>query len=604
MQIVLVGNPNSGKTSLFNLLTGARQHVGNWPGVTVEKKQGLLTVGDKQIEIIDLPGIYSLDPDSVEQKLTRDYIYNEKPDVIINILDSVNLERNLFLTLQLRESGIPMVVLLNMADEIKKAGIQIDTEKLSRMLGVPASFISASKGTGMDEFHAILKDVLVKKIDFLPFCGGCSSCTKCSAGEFRYQFIDTIIAGCVTKTQGENKTFQPDRILLNRFLALPIFLLIMFGIFTFTFGEPIQFISGQIETLLEWLSGSVHSAMTSAGAPAPLISLVCDGMIAGIGTVLIFLPQITVLFLLMSLLEDSGYMSRAAFIMDKLFSMLGLTGSSFIPLLMGFGCGVPALMACRILPSEKDRKLTMMLTTFMSCSARLPMYLLLVGVFFQKNQGFIIFVLYFLGIFVAMLSAFILSKTVFKKENSAFVIEIPPYRLPKGKNLLLHAFENVKEFVIRAGTMLFVASIILWVMNSFTSGFVYTTDADKSLLASFGSIIAPIFAPLGFGSWQAATALLTGVAAKEMVVSTFSVLSGTSGQTEGLNSFIAGHFTSLTAFVFMCFALLYMPCLSAIVTMRREFNSWKWTAGSLIFSFGVAYLVSFIIYLGGRMLGF
>ena len=607
MQVVLVGNPNSGKTSLFNTLTGNRQHVGNWPGVTIEKKEGFFNLSGQEISLVDLPGIYSLDPDTAEQKLTRDYIYNEKPQLIINILDATNIERNLYLTLQLREFGIPMIIVLNMMDEIDKNGTQIDMEKLSKILGVPVIGISASKNIGIDELNAQISLCMENKMEIKPFCTGCSNCTKCKESEFRYGVIDNIVGICVrhsTKPKANNLTIALDKILLNRFLALPIFFLIMFCIFNLTFSGFVTYISSGISYLInQILSGAVHSLLTTVHSPSWIISLICHGILPGIGMVLVFLPQIAVLFLLMSILEDSGYMSRAAFIMDKVFSYFGLTGSSFIPLLMGFGCSVPAIMSCRILPTEKDRRLTIMLTPFISCSARLPVYALFAGVFFKQDKGLMIFLIYLLGIFVAFVSALILNKTVFKVSNSTFVMEIPPYRLPKPQNILLHTWDKVKDFVVRAGTVLFFASIALWFLQAFSPTFQFISNPNNSIMAVIGNVIAPIFTPLGFGNWRAATALLIGIPAKEMIVSTISVLSNSNGSTGAIGNFLTHNFTPLSAFSFMAFSLLYLPCLSSIITMKNELNSVKWTVGTLVYSFGTAWIVTFLIYTIGRSIG-
>jgi ferrous iron transport protein B len=607
MQIVLVGNPNSGKTSLFNTLTGNRQHVGNWPGVTVEKKEGFIYIKGEEIPLIDLPGIYSLDPDTVEQKLTRDYIFEEKPQLIINILDAANIERNLYLTLQLREFGIPMIIALNMMDEVDKNGTEIDMDKLSKMLGVPVLGISASKNIGIIELSEQITLCFENKMEIKPYCTGCSNCTKCKESEIRYKVIDNIVAICVRhsdKPKPNSLTVILDKVLLNRFLALPVFLLIMFCIFNLTFSGFVTYISDGINYLLNnILSNSLHSILTGLNSPIWLISLICHGIIPGIGMVLVFLPQIAILFILMSVLEDSGYMSRAAFIMDKIFSYFGLTGSSFIPLMMGFGCSVPAIMSCRILPSEKDRRLTIMLTPFISCSARLPVYALFAGVFFKDNKGLMIFLIYLLGIFIAFASALILNKTVFKAGNNTFVMEIPPYRLPTLKNLILHTWDKVKGFAIRAGTVLFFASIVLWFLQAFSPTLQLTNNPNNSIMAVIGNAIVPIFSPLGFGNWQAATAVLTGVAAKEMIVSTISVLSNSNGSTTAIGSFLSHNFTPLSAFSFMAFSLLYLPCLSTIITMKNEFNSLKWTAGTLAYSFSVAWVVSFLIYTVGRSIG-
>jgi len=608
MRIALAGNPNSGKTSLFNYLTDSKQHVGNWPGVTVEKKEGALSIGDDQHLIVDLPGIYALDPDTVEQRVTHDYLFNEKPELIINILDATNLERNLFFTLQLRESGIPMIIALNMMDEVEKSGVIIHKDYLASILGVPVVGISAAKGTGIDELLkqiAIFKD---QKTIIKPFCLGCSDCLKCRTGEFRYSFIDSIISKCV-QTDDKSRVHHPitekiDRFILNKYLAFPIFLVIMFIVFSLTFGQLTSKLSEGISFLINTLfAGLIKDGFILIHAPEWLMLLISNGIIPGIGTVLTFLPQIALLFILMSLLEDSGYMARAAIMMDRVFALFGLSGSSFIPMIMGFGCTVPAVMSCRILPSEKDRKLTILLTSFMSCSARLPLYALMTGIFFVKSRSIVIMSLYFMGIIVAVVASIVINKTVLKNENGSFIMEVPPYRIPNPKNFLLHTWEKVKGFLIKAGTVMVVASIIIWILQSFTTGFVITSNTGESLLAAIGRLIAPIFAPLGFGSWQAATALITGVAAKELIVATFSVLTVSGGNTASLHTAIGSMFTPLSAFAFMAFVLLYLPCISAIAVMKREFNSLKWTVGTLILDFSAAWLVAFIIYNTGRLFG-
>jgi ferrous iron transport protein B len=607
MKLVLAGNPNSGKTSLFNALTGSKQHVGNWPGVTVEKKEGIITINGDQHMLVDLPGIYTLDADTIEQRVTRDYIFEEKPDLIINILDATNLRRNLYFTIQLREFGIPMIITLNMMDEVEKNGTHINMEKLSQVFGVPVIGISASKGTGVDKLLETINEFKEKKIEIKPFCSGCQNCSKCQSGEFRYQFIDSIIGSCIETGEHDKLSAQSskiDKVLMNKYLAFPIFFVIMFIVFMLTFGSLVSKASDGISFLLNTLlSGAVESALHYVGAASPVISLICSGIIPGVGTVIAFLPQIAVLFFLMSTLEDSGYMARAAIMMDRVFAAMGLSGSSFIPLIMGFGCTVPAVMACRILPTEKDRRMTVMLTSFVSCSARLPLYALLAGVFFTKYQGIAVFSIYILGILVAVLAAFILNKTIFKKSNASFVMELPPYRMPNLRNLIMHTWEKVKGFIIKAGTVLFSASVILWFLQSFTPTLSLTHNPNASIIAYIGRFIAPVFTPLGFGNWKAVTALMSGVAAKETVVSTFSVLTGSGGDKMALHQAMSQLFTPLTAYAFMAFVLLYAPCISAIATMKKEFNSLKWTVGTLVLDFGSAWIISFAIYSVGKLLG-
>lgn len=606
MKLVLAGNPNSGKTSLFNSLTGSKQHVGNWAGVTVEKKEGIVTIGEKQHTIVDLPGIYTLDADTIEQKVARDYILNDKPDLLINILDATNLRRNLYFTLQLREFGIPMIITLNMMDEVEKNGTKIDIEKLSKIFAVPVVGISASKGQGVDKLFDTIEEFEKGNIKISPLCTGCQNCSKCKTGEYRYHFIDGIVANCVTESSHEKvneTTNKIDKIVMNKWLAFPIFFLVMFLVFTMTFGSVVQKASDGINFLLSLLTNVINQGLVSVGSPDFLISLICSGIIPGIGTVLCFLPQIAVLFFLMSALEDSGYMARAAIMTDRVFASMGLSGSSFIPLIMGFGCTVPAIMAARILPTEKDRRMTVLLSTFVSCSARLPLYALLAGVFFSKWQGAVVFSIYLIGIAVAVLVALILNKFILKDSGTSFVMELPPYRVPYLKSLFLHTWDKVKGFIIKAGTVLLVASIVLWFLQSFTTSLTMTDDASVSLMASIGKLIAPIFAPLGFGNWQSVTALLSGVAAKEMVVSSFSVLLASGSTIAGLHAAISNLFTPLSAYAFMVFILLYTPCISAIATMRKEFNSAKWTVGTLVLNFSCAWVISFLIFNVGKLFG-
>jgi ferrous iron transport protein B len=608
MDIALAGNPNSGKTSLFNYLTGSKQHVGNWPGVTVEKKDGTITAHGRQYTLVDLPGIYTLEPDTIEQKLTRDFILREKPGLIINILDATNLERNLYFTLQLRETGVPMIIALNMMDEVRRSGVKIDMTAMSKILGVPVVGISAATGEGVKELTDMVYDFDCGKIKVNPFCLGCTECSKCKHGEFCYGFIDSIMRQCVDNRKKPGKTDplteKIDKVVLNKYLAFPIFLVIMFIVFSLTFGTLMSKLADAISYVLTvMLAGSLRTGLADVGANSLIVSLVCDGVIPGIGTVLTFLPQIALLFILMSILEDSGYMARAAILMDRIFAAFGLSGSSFIPMIMGFGCAVPAVMSCRILPSEKDRRLTIVLTSFISCSARLPLYALMTGVFFVRMRSVVIFSIYLLGIGVAILTALILNKTVLKNKGTSFVMELPPYRVPNPRNLIMHTWEKVKGFMIKAGTVIFGASVVIWFLQSFTPALAATTDPSGSIIAYLGRFISPIFAPLGFGTWQAATALLSGVAAKELVVSTFSVLSSGSGTVQ-LHSVIASLFTPASAYAFMAFVLLYCPCVSAMATMRRELNSHKWMAGTLALDFSAAWVAAFVIYNIGRLMGF
>ena len=674
-QVALAGNPNSGKTSLFNELTGAKQHVGNWPGVTVEQKTGVYKK-NKELNIVDLPGIYSLSPYSAEEIIARDYIIKERPDVIINIVDGTNIERNLYLTLQIIETGLPLVIALNMMDEVEAAGTKIDIKKLSESLGVKVIPIVARSGKGIKELMDATGEVAKEKkstmslnvysekitgsikeiasiledkeprtrewkaIKFLEndeilqeelpgaikakVAGIVDKADKeldgdaeAAIADERYQFIGKLVSTAVQKAGGKNgerkltTSDKIDKILTNRVLALPIFAIIMYLLFAITFGEGPLGIGVILQTVVVdfWdgpLTETVMGFLEGVGASGWALSLVESGILAGVGGVFSFLPQILVLFLLMSFMEDSGYMARVAFVMDKLFRKFGLSGKSFIPLLMGFGCSVPALMASRTLESEKDRKLTMMITPFMSCGAKLPIYLMFAATLFtDSNQTLIIYSIYMLGLVVAIVSAIILSKTLFKGGVSNFIMELPQYRIPTIRSVLIHGWEKVKGFAIRAGTIILGSTILIWFLSSFN--FQGMCEMEDSILASIGNGIKFIFTPLGFGEWRAAVGVVTGWIAKENIVATFGVLFGASdaiieGAMEGANALpgIAETFTKLSAFSYMVFNLLCMPCFAAVGAIKREMGSWKWTGITVAFQMIVAWIVSFLIYnIGG-----
>lgn len=661
-KMALAGNPNCGKTTLFNVLTGSNQYVGNWPGVTVQKKVGKTKSGHS--EIVDLPGIYSLSPYSMEEIVTRDYIINEHPEVIINIIDGTNLERNLYLTIQLIELNRPMIVAVNMMDDILTKGWRLDCERLSVELGLPVVPITARRGENVDAVlkkaeklahgkeycspqisydnatQNALNDILFilsenEFDEFFPlqfFAGKLlegdeDAKTLCKLNEdqllriekivsdyektsqygdretmladSRYKYIERISNKCLHKGDSANNLTTSDKIdkvITNRFLAIPIFLLTMLVMFAFTFGPIGTFLGDCISYLFnDLLVPAAASLLDSANAPEWCYSFIIDAAIGGVSGVLVFLPQITVLFLCLSLLEDSGYMARAAFIMDRLLRKLGLSGKSFIPMLMGFGCTTPAVMAARTLENDKDRRLTMMLTPFMSCGARLPIYAVFAGAFFAQNQGLIVFSIYILGVIVAILTGVVLKKTVFRGPVAPFVMELPPYRLPLLKSVILHVWEKCKGFIVKAGTVIFSMSILVWFFQNFSPSFVMISDSSQSMLGKFGSIIAPIFIPLGFGVWQAAVALLTGLIAKESVVSTLTVLYA-AGQTAMLPAALTQSFTPAAALSFMVFTLLYMPCISAFVTMCKEMNSAKHAAFSAVMQFFIAYGVSALVY--------
>lgn len=667
MTIALAGNPNSGKTTLFNALTGSRQHVGNWPGVTVEQKKGKYRK-DKDIDVIDLPGIYSLSPYTQEEVVARDYIINESPNVVINIVDATNIERNLYLTLQLLETKIPVVIALNMMDEVEAAGTKIDTPKLEKELGVRIVPIVARSSKGIQELMEVVKEVGSKNMASTPLDvfgaklleairtimamgvnewkaikllegdeilmktlskddedkanaiitktdavvgGDCEA----AIADARYQAIGKIVAKTVVKKGGakhvETLSDKIDKVVTNRILAIPIFLVVIWLIFliTFTDGFPGVWLQSVIVDFWdETLVPAVIGFLENVGAADWALGLVGDGILAGIGGVIAFLPQILILFLLLSILEDSGYMARVAFVMDRLFRKFGLSGKSFIPLLMGFGCSVPALMASRTLENEKERRLTMMITPFMSCGAKLPIYLMFAAALFPTtNQTVIMYSIYILGIVVAIICGIILSKTMFKGNVSNFIMELPQYRIPTLKSVLIHGWEKVKGFVVRAGTIILASTILIWFLAHFN--FSGMCEMEDSILASIGNAIKVIFVPLGFGDWRAAVGVVTGWIAKENIVATFGVLFGAGDEIveaamEGADAIpgLSGVFTQVSAYSYMVFNLLCMPCFAAVGAIKREMGSWKWTLRTIAFQMIVAYIVAFLIYNIGNLI--
>ena len=677
IRIALAGNPNCGKTTLFNDITGSKQHVGNWPGVTVEQKTGKYKK-NKEIEIVDLPGIYSLSPYSAEEIVARDYIVDENPDVLIDIVDGTNIERNLYLTLQVLETKIPTVIALNMMDEVEASGTKIDVKKLSKILGVPVIPIVARNGKGVNELMEAAQKIASSKtqsndlevfspqvnnyiteivgllddndnqnhksssyemwqaikileedeivIEKLPgnkrakitsivekansdFNGD----TEAEIADQRYKFISEVVNKTVSKplkANGQRKETTSDKIdkvLTNRIIAIPAFLVIMYALFSITFGEGPLGIGVWLQTIVTdfWdgpFTETIMGAIESMGAADWATGLVGDGILAGVGGVVSFLPQILVLFLLMSFLEDSGYMARVAFVMDRLFRKFGLSGKSFIPLLMGYGCSVPAVMASRTLESEKDRRLTIMITPFMSCGAKLPIYLMFAATLFtQYNQTLIIYSIYMIGIVVAVIGALILSNTLFKGETSNFIMELPQYRIPTLRSVLIHAWEKVKGFAIKAGTIILGSTILIWFLSNFNFGGM--CEMEDSILASIGRSIQWIFAPLGFGEWRASVAVVTGWIAKENIVSTFGVLFGAAdavseAAAEGTAALpgLSAVFTQAAAFSYMAFNLLCMPCFAAVGAIKKEMGSWKWTGITIAFQMITAYIVAFIVY--------
>ena len=675
MKLALVGNPNCGKTTLFNALTGSNQYVGNWPGVTVEKKEGRAEVDGKPVTVVDLPGIYSLSPYSMEEIVARDFIVGERPDAIIDIIDATNIERNLYLTAQLLELERPMVIALNFMDEVEKHGDKIDVERLSRALGVPVIPITARSGKNVqelleeahrqmhvgvtvepddlyDDFTHQIHHKVGELIHDKAYAAGIpahwasikliegDSLVKKALGlskdeedrleaicreyegaydlgdretliaDARYQFIQEVVSQCVRRGRPLGAPTLSDRIdavVTHKFLAIPVFLLMMLAMFALTFG-PGQALSDGVDVLIsDYFAGAVRSVLAAAGTAPWVEALLVDGVIAGVGGVLTFLPQIAILFLFLSFLEDSGYMARAAFIMDRLLRRFGLSGKAFIPMLMGFGCTVPAVMGARTMENEKDRRMTIMLVPFMSCSARLPVYGLMSAAFFPRYSGLVVFSLYVIGILFAIVSGVILKKTMFKGEPAAFVLELPPYRLPTFKNCAMHVWEKVRGFLVKAGTLILAMSVVLWFLQSFGPGFTMVDDAANSFLGIIGGVIAPVLRPLGFGTWQAAVALLSGLIAKEAVVSSMSMFYGFSLGASGavVASALSGTFqTPLAAYAFLVFVLLYVPCVAAVSTIRKEMDSAKWTIRSILWQLAAAYLGSFLVYqIGSLLLG-
>ncbi len=666
LTFALVGNQNSGKTTLFNQLTGSNQHVGNFPGVTVDRKDGQIK-GHKNTRITDLPGIYSMSPYTSEELVTREFVLNEKPKGIINIVDATNIERNLYLTMQLIELNVPMVLALNMMDEVTESGGSIMVNQLEAMLGIPVVPICASKNEGVDELvsHAIHVAKYQEHPGREDFCGSegktaavhrCLhaimhliegkakdsgvpvrfAATKLAEGDglisemlgltddekkvlesiikqletdsgldraaavadMRFSFIEYVCSAAVIKP-GESKvrirSEKIDRILTNKFLALPCFVGIMAAVFLLTFNVFGEWLSGLLELAIGWLTDIVDGALTAANVNEALHGLVIDGVFTGVGSVLSFIPYIVILFFFLSLLEDSGYMARVAFIMDKFLRKIGLSGRSIVPMLIGFGCTVPSVMACRTLPSERDRKMTILLTPFMSCSAKLPIYGFFAAAFFPNCAGIVMVALYFGGIVVGIITAFLLKGTMFKGQAVPFVMELPNYRMPGAKNVGHLLWDKAKDFLQRAFTVIFIATIAVWFLQTFDLHFNMVDDSQNSILAVIAGIIAPIFAPLGFGDWRISTALITGFMAKESVVSTLTVLFGT---TSALQTVL----TPLGAVSLMTFCLLYTPCVAAIASVKRELGT-KWACSMVLGQCAIAWIASAVICLIGMLFG-
>lgn len=666
MIFALVGNQNCGKTTLFNALTGANQHVGNFPGVTVDSKMGDISAA-KGCSVVDLPGIYSIRPYSTEEIVTRDFVLNEKPDGIINIVDATNIERNLYLTLQLLELGIPMVLALNMMDEVRANGGTVDIKMMSELIGIPVVPISAAKNDGISELVNTAVSTAKKKIkpkvqdfclpgpvhrcihavshlieDHAQQCGISPrfAATKLIEGDMsfaekleldkneletiehsvkemetergldanaaladmRYSFIENVCEKAVVKCRESKehlRSVKIDNVLTNKYLALPLFLVIMLLIFWLTFGVIGSFLSDLLSMGIDAITAVTDKALTAYGINPVVHSLITDGIFAGIGSVLSFLPLIVVLFFFLSILEDTGYMARVAFVMDKLLRKIGLSGRSFVPMIIGFGCSVPAVMSARTLSSERDRKMTIMLVPFVSCSAKIPIYAVFSAAFFPDYAALVMSVLYISGLLVGIITALILNKTAFKGNPVPFVMELPNYRLPSAKSVLLLMWDKAKDFLQKAFTVIFIATVIIWFLGAFDSRLNYVTDSSQSLLASVGKFISPIFSPLGFNDWRISTSLLAGLSAKEAVVSTMSVLTGTG--LEDLGGALSSMFTPLSAVSFLVFTLLYTPCVAAIATFRAELGSRLQTAGIVVLQCVIAWVCAFAVHSVGLL---
>ena len=660
MIFALAGNQNCGKTTLFNALTGSNQHVGNFPGVTVDQKAGVIKGTDHQV--VDLPGIYSIRPYTQEEIVTRDFILKSKPDAIINIVDATNMERNLYLTLQLLTLQVPTVIALNMMDELVGNGGSVDVQKMSEAIGVPVVPISAAKNQGITELVDTLLDTASRRVtpkvqDFCPegpvhrcihavchiiedhaqrvniarrFCAmkliegeqdffdalELSQNEKeliehtiiemehetgldrnAALADMRYNFIEKVCNQCVVKakeSKEHRRSMQIDKVLTHRIFAIPLFIAIMGLVFFLTFNVVGAFLSDVMSYAIDGLTLLVDRALTAYGINPVVHSLVIDGIFAGVGSVVSFLPLIVTLFFFLSILEDSGYMARVAFVMDKLLRKIGLSGRSFVPMLVGFGCSVPAIMATRTLSSNRDRKMTILLTPFMSCSAKIPIYTLFAAAFFPGHELLVMLALYFGGILVGILVALVLKNTAFKGNPVPFVMELPNYRFPSAKSVVLLMWEKAKDFLTRAFTVIFMATVIIWFMQTFDTRLNVVENSASSILAALGRLVSPIFAPLGFGDWRMVTALVSGFTAKEAVVSTFGVILGVS--TEQLGAALHSLFTTASAASFLAFCLLYTPCVAAVSTIRTELKSgWK-TVGIVFAQCLVAWLAAFVVY--------
>ena len=628
LSVALTGNPNTGKSTIFNELTGARQKIGNWPGVTVDKKTGLVDYKDRKIYVVDLPGTYSINARSQEEQVVSDYFKENKPDIVVDVVDASNMARNLFLTVQLLEQNIPLIINLNMMDEAERHGISIDEAKLEKIFGMPVTntvgHSNASVRTLLDVFTNTRmenykpSEVLLEHIDRVREI----QMSKQSAEkideeliEARYDFIDKVMAEAVT-IRAASPTFSEkiDSYLSNGISALVIMVVMMWLLFQITFnwiGQPLADLLG--EFFEENVAVAATEAMAEAGVADWMQSLVSDGIIVGVGSVLSFVPLIFTLFFFLSFLDGTGYMARVAFVMDPIMRKAGLTGKGIMPLIMGFGCGVPAIMGARSLDSHKDRMISILITPFLTCNAKVPILALFAAMFFPEQAANIVFAMYFVGIATAILMAKVLGATAFKEHQSTFLLELPPYRLPDMKTVLLETWDKGKGYLVKAGTIIFAMSVAIWFLSSFNSDGM-TDEMDKSYLAGIGSATSTLFAPQGFNTWESGAAIVTGVLAKEAVVSTMGILYGADDiSTEAedaeetsetlLATSMGLSFTPLSALAFMIFTQLYSPCVTALGTIKKETQSWKWMAFAFFYTCAVAWVASLVVYQGGKLIG-
>ena len=629
MRVALTGNPNTGKSTIFNEITGARQKIGNWPGVTVDKKEGSVRFGDKEIHVIDLPGTYSVNARSPEEKIVIDFLQENTMDLVVDVIDSSNMERNLFLTVQLLEKGIPLMLDLNMQDEAKRRGIKIDIKKLENILGYPVLVSMARDGKSIKNMLHVFTSISmasygpserlqehIAKIQEIEASGLSGIELQEAIIKQRYAFIDTIMDEVVEVSNvGPSFTEKMDRVLANGFLALPLFLAILYAVFQITFtwiGQPIadaldDFIAGDFT---EWVAGALEGAEVADWMQA----LILDGIIGGVGSVLVFVPLIFILFFCLSFLDGTGYMARVAFIMDPIMRRAGLSGKSVMPLMMGFGCGVPSIMGARALDNEKDRMLSILAAPFLTCGAKLPIMALFAAMFFPDNAANVVFAMYIVGVVMAIVSTKLLTATKYKTETATFLLELPPYRMPDIKTVLLETWDKGKGYLVKAGTIIFAGCVIIWFLGAFnSSGMV--EEQSESFLASIGAVVGTLFTFHGFGNWEAGAAVISGILAKESVISTIGVLYGlpeVSAEAEDAvetaealgATGMAAAFTSLSALAFMVFSQLYTPCVTALGTIKKETNSWKMMFFAAGYMFAIAWVVSLVVYQGGKLLGF